>query len=77
MPINCGECGGFTNIEDVGSGYARHYDECTCIRCEACGDVIGNTIEPNWWNDEQKLSHGNCKCNLCIDGVSHIYCELV
>ena len=54
---NCGECGGHTNSDEVGARYQRHHDECTCIRCEECGEVTGNKIESAEWNHNQALIH--------------------
>ena len=56
MP-NCSNCGGYTSMEDIDARYARNHEECTCIRCGNCDEVIGDTIEPAWWNDSQEREH--------------------
>ena len=57
MISSCYQCGGFRDISEVGARYARHHDECTCIVCEECGNVMGNRVESDAWNAEQELAH--------------------
>ena len=57
MPDICHDCGGFTNGEELGSYYWKNTNECTCIRCPDCEVVMGNSLEDEWWNNEQADIH--------------------
>ncbi len=65
--FNCETCGQATN--DAPASFIRHEGACTCIRCEDCDVVIGDTIETDKWNREQKLAHSKkcCTAGDCYD----------
>ena len=53
--IFCSDCGQATKSADART--IRHYGCCSCLFCEVCGDIVGDTMESAEWNEEQKREH--------------------
>ena len=52
---SCNNCGGVSKA--ASARITRHSDICSCIRCEQCDDVIGDTLETQMHNHDSLVFH--------------------